>query len=133
MAGSPTCGKISTGIRFNASTAQSATATSATTTVKGRERAANTRRMFRLRANSSARLRYKWLNISRGSGDAEQATPHAEPGQYIINLGLGKQSLGFGHFVDIAETGLIARRRLLGRGAGGRELHRRIGGDPARA
>src|ERR1017187_9162139 len=46
MAGSPTCGKISTGMRRTARTAHSAMAIKATTTVSGLRRAARTRRIL---------------------------------------------------------------------------------------
>src|ERR1035441_3019638 len=46
MAGSPTCGKISTGMRRTARTAHRAMAINATTTVSGRRRAARTMRML---------------------------------------------------------------------------------------
>src|SRR6266852_2201844 len=46
MAGSPTCGKISTGIRLSASSEHSATASTAMRIVMGRLRAARTSRML---------------------------------------------------------------------------------------
>src|SRR5579864_5251198 len=105
MAGSPTCGKISTGMRRMASAAQSAMATRATTTVIGLDRAARTRRtMFSPRDGSLAYLDDKGLNIPGGGGDAQQAAPDAESRQCVVDLGLREQPLGFRHVVNVSEA-----------------------------
>jgi hypothetical protein len=100
MAGSPTWGKISTGIRLNANSAQSATATKATTTVIGRDRAARTRRIFCFLGfcsliRSLHSLQQKWLNVACSRGDPEKPTPYAEAGQNVVNFSLGQKPLGF--------------------------------------
>src|SRR2546422_5688747 len=102
------------------------------TTVTGRDRAANTKRIFRLRGNSLARLNNERLNVSRGCRNSKQTPPYAEPGQYIVDFSLGEKSLGFGYFVDVPQARLIACGRLLGRGTRSRHLHRGIGGDAPR-
>src|SRR5580704_12084707 len=105
MAGSPTCGKISTGMRWMASAAQRAIAMRATITVIGLVRAASTRRMVFLL--SIAYFRNEWLDISSGRGDAQQTTPDSEPCQRVVDLGLREQPLSLRHFVDISEARLI--------------------------
>src|SRR5450759_712399 len=126
-------------MRSRASTAQSAIAISATTTVIGLLRAARTRRMWvksssksgafrqplpdgrgsdRSRHHqgaiaSSAGLPDERLNIAGGRGHAEQAAPDGEPGQRVVDLGLREQALRLRDFRDGAETRLIPRRRLL--------------------
>src|SRR5450432_3792547 len=100
-------------MRFSARTAQSATATRATTTVKGRDRAANTKRIFCFRRSSLARLHNERLNIPRGCGNPEQTPPHAQPSQYIIDFCLGEKPVGFGYFVDVPQARLITCGRLL--------------------
>src|SRR5471030_773592 len=130
MAGSPTCGKMSTGIRCTASTAHSATAINATTTVKGLVRAAKTRRMI---LHSSAGFCREGPYISRRRRHAKQAAPHAEPCQRVVNLRLGQQALGFRYLVDIAQTSLVARSRLLQRCLRRRYLYRSVGRNSAGA
>src|SRR5471030_3122085 len=112
MAGSPTCGKMSTGIRCTASTAHNATAINATTTVKGLVRAAKTRRMI---LHSSAGFCREGPDISRRRSHAKQAAPDAEARQRVVNLRLGQQTLGFRYLVDIAQPGLVTGGRLLHR------------------
>src|SRR5690242_5145013 len=103
MAGSPTCGKISTGMRRTARTAHNAMAMSATMTVMGRPRAARTRRIWgTLRSHerergtqecvrhSFAGLRYEWLDVAGGGSDGQQGAPDTEPGERVVDLGLGK-------------------------------------------
>src|ERR1019366_2402479 len=111
MAGSPTWGKMSAGIRFSASTAQSAIAMRATTTVNGLLSAAKTRRML------LTCLRQEWLNVSGGGGHREQPAPDAEPGQRVVDFGLREQALRFGYLIDVAQGRLIAGRGLLDHGA----------------
>ena len=103
-----------------------------TTTVIGRLRAARTKRIFHL-SKSLTRLGNERLNVSRSSSDAEQRPPDAETGQRIIDLGLGQQALSFRDLIDVAKSRLIASCRLLGRGARGGDLDRRIRGHASRA
>src|SRR5690348_1191352 len=105
MAGSPTFGKISTGMRSTARKAASAMAINATRTVTGRRRAAKTRRMFHLPGNSLAGLREERLDVAGCGGHSKQRAPHAEPGESIIDLGLSQQPLRFGYFVDVPQAG----------------------------
>src|SRR5580704_17350905 len=128
MAGSPTCGKISTGMRWIASAAQRAIAMRATTTVIGLVRAARTRRMVLL-----ARLRNEWLDISGGRGDAQQTAPDSQPRQRIVDLGLREKPLGFRHFVDVSEARLIASGGLLSGRPRSRYFNRRVSCDAAGA
>src|SRR5271167_571872 len=107
MAGSPTCGKMSTGMRFRAKAAQSATANSAATTVNGRERAVKTRRML------PARLRHERLNISGRGGDSQQASPDGEARQNVVDFRLREQPLGFGQLVYIRQSRIVSRGCLL--------------------
>src|SRR5208283_3797391 len=133
MAGSPTWGKMSTGIRVKARTAQSAMATKATTTVNGLDRAANTKRILScFRGQSSHHLRDEGFNVSRCSRYAQESSPHAQAGQNIVNFRLSEKPLCFGNLIDVAESGLIARCRLLRGRARGRYLYRRAGGNAAR-
>src|SRR5579859_5984310 len=101
MAGSPTFGKMSTGMRSAASVANNAMATNATTMVMGRLSAAKTKRMFPSSSESLARLHDKRLNVARRGGDCEQGAPDGETGQSVVDLGLSEQTLGFGDFVDV--------------------------------
>jgi hypothetical protein len=79
------------GIRRTASTAQSAIAIKAMTTVIGLLRAARTRRIFFFPSqNSLACLGKEWLNIARCGSNSEQPPPDAETGQSIVDLGLGE-------------------------------------------
>jgi hypothetical protein len=87
----------------------------ATTTVIGRLRALRTKRICLYSLQSSARLSNEWLNVSGGCRNAEQPPPHAEPGQDIIDFSLREQSLRFGYFVYVSQSGLIPGRRLLNR------------------
>src|ERR1035437_389815 len=114
MAGSPTWGKMSAGMRSSASTAQSAIAMSATTTVNGLLRAAKTRRML------LTCLRQEWLNVSGRGGHSQQAAPDAEAGQRIVDFGLREQALRFRYLIDVPQARLITGRGLLDRGARGR-------------
>src|SRR5271157_158860 len=123
MAGSPTWGKMSAGMRSSASTAQRAIAMSATTTVNGRLRAAKTRRML------LTCLRKEWLNVSSRGSHSQQPAPDAEPGQRIVDFGLREQALRFGYLIDGAEARLIAGRGLLNRRARGRYLEGSVGGN----
>src|SRR5579864_6438175 len=127
MAGSPTCGKMSTGMRLTASVAHSAIAIRATTTVNGRLRAARTRRM----TSSLARLHHERLDIAGRSRNLKQPAPHTQARESVVNFGLREQPLGFGDLVDISEPALISSRRLLHRCAGGSHLDRRVGGNAA--
>jgi hypothetical protein len=82
---------MSIGMRRTASTAQSATAIKAMTTVIGLLRAARTRRiLFFPSRNSLAHLGKEWLNIARRDGNSEQPPPDAQTGQSIVYLGLGE-------------------------------------------
>ena len=56
-----------------------------------------------------------------------------EPGQRIVDFSLGEQPLRLGHLVDIAQARPVTRGGLLGGRARGRNLHGRVGRDPARA
>src|ERR1019366_7709129 len=127
MAGSPTWGKMSAGMRSSASTAQRAIAVRATTTVNGLLSAAKTRRML------LTCLRQEWLNVSGGGGHREQPAPDAEPGQRVVDIGLREQALRFGYLIDVAQARLIAGRGLLDRGARGGHLGGSVGGDFAGA
>src|SRR5579864_2222156 len=98
MAGSPTWGKISTGIRRTARNANRAIVISATSTVIGRLSAARTNRMLPL--SSLAGLEQKRLNISSHGCDFEQAPPDAQASQRVIYLRLCQQALRLGDFID---------------------------------
>src|ERR1700733_6728743 len=102
MAGSPTLGKISTGIRCTANTADRAMAISPTTTVIGRPRAAKTKRMGHS-STSLTGVEHERLKVTGRAGDAEQSPPDTQTGQRIIDLGLGQEPLGFSDLVDIAK------------------------------
>src|ERR1700680_1673877 len=103
MAGSPTLGKMSTGIRRAARNAKSARETNATTTVTGRPSEARTKRMFHFLWKSLAGLGDEWLNVSRGGSDSEQPAPDTETGKRIVNLGLREQPLRFRDLIDIPQ------------------------------
>src|ERR1035438_4170483 len=132
MAGSPTCGKISTGIRRSASAAHKAMAISATTTVNGRDRAAKTRRMLFFRGSPRG-LRDEGLNTAGRGRNAKQTAPDVEPGKRVVDFSLRQQPLRFGDLIDVSQTSLITRAGLLRRIAGGGHLHWRVGGDALRA
>src|SRR5450755_4751601 len=100
MAGSPTCGKMSTGIRRTARSAKSAIAIRATTTVMGRLSAARTNRMHPLAA-SLAGLQKKRLKIAGRGCNLQQAAPYTQPSQRVVDLRLCEQALGFRHFIDV--------------------------------
>src|SRR5579863_9214464 len=100
MAGSPTWGKISTGMRLSARPAQRAIARRATTTVMGRERAASTS-FIRTRLSFGG-LGDKRLEVARGGCDAEKATPDGEACEGVVDLGLREEALGFGYVVNDA-------------------------------
>ena len=103
MAGSPTCGKMSTGMRSMARIAQSATARSANTTVTGRESEPKTKRMdSRFPGASSPRLGQEGPDIARRRRDGEQPAPDAQPGQCVVDLRLRQQALGVGDFGDVS-------------------------------
>src|SRR4051812_22981686 len=123
---------MSTAMRRAATNANSASATSATTTVMGRLRAPKTKRMLYPRG-SLAHLSNERLNIASGRRNPEQATPHSESGQHVVNLSLREQSLRFGDGIDDTQSRLITRGRLIKRGSGSRNLHRRVGGNAAGA
>src|SRR6516225_1738017 len=133
MAGSPPLGKISTGMRVNASAAPTAIATMATTTVIGLLSAARTRRIFVSSTPIScplpARLCQERSQVARSRSNAQQTTPYAHAGQRIVDLRGGQQTLGFGHLIDGSEAGFITGRGLLGCRSGRRYLQRRVGGD----
>src|ERR1039457_1296258 len=128
MAGSPTCGKMSIGIRWIARIEHNATAMMATTTVMGRERASRTRRICWLPvaqwARSLTHLREERLKIASGRRDAQQAAPDSQTGQCFVDLGLREQPLRLRHLVDVCEPGWITSRRLTGGGAGSGYLDR---------
>src|ERR1035437_6023013 len=98
---------MSAGMRSSASTAQSAIAIRATTTVNGRLRAAKTRRML------LTCLRQEWLNVSGRGGHSQQPAPDTEAGQRIVDFGLREQVLRFRYLIDVPQARLIA-----GRGSG---------------
>src|ERR1035437_402685 len=102
MAGSPTWGKMSAGMRSSASTAQRAIAIRATTTVNGLLSAAKTRRML------LTCLRQEWLNVSGGGGHREQPAPDAEAGQRIVDFGLREQALRFRYLLDVPPARFVA-------------------------
>src|SRR5579863_978449 len=160
MAGSPTWGKISTGIRRTARYANSAIATSATTTVMGRLSAARTSRIRPLSAcqecfgrlkpaplevaqalspantlqlASLAGLCEKRLKITGHGRDLQQPAPDTQASQCVIDLRLRQQPLRFRHFVDIGQARLVARRGLLQCGARSSDLNWSIGHNFASA
>src|SRR5215831_17700868 len=101
MAGSPTWGKISTGIRCTASIDASATAINTTTTVSGRLSASKTSpRHFKnspfLQISLLTRICQKRLNVSRHCRHAKQSAPDVEPGQAVIDLSLSQKALSLG-------------------------------------
>src|ERR1039458_7643951 len=130
MAGSPTCGKISTGMRRTARTAHRAMAISATTTVSGLRSAASTsliewgaalqvcagppgpaqagvdagRRTGVLphTACSLPDLRPEGPDVAGWRSHRQQPAPHAQPGERVVDFGLREKPLGFRHFVDVA-------------------------------
>src|ERR1019366_5666348 len=97
-----------------ASAANKATATSATTTVMGRESAARTARMGppawtadKCRGSLIC-LRQKRRQISCDRGEAEQSAPHTEPSQGIVHLGLSQQALRVGNFGDVSQSRFVS-------------------------
>src|ERR1035437_7955219 len=118
---------MSAGMRSSASTAQSAIAIRATTTVNGRLRAAKTRRML------LTCLRQEWLNVSGGGGHSQQPAPDAEAGQRVVDFGLREEALRFRYLIDVAQARLIAGSGLLDRGARGRYREGSVGGNSAGA
>src|SRR6476620_4302424 len=100
MAGSPTCGKISAGMRMTARMAQRAMATSATTTVMGRVRAARTsltgtialRRHECLRHKKSlGHLGEERADIAGGGGDSQEGAPYGKAGEGVVDFGLRQE------------------------------------------
>src|ERR1035441_8090469 len=113
MAGSPTCGKMSMGMRRTARTAHRAIAIKATTTVMGLLRAARTRRMMPAPSRHSlACLGDEGPDVPGCGSHAEQSPPDSQPRQRFVNFSLREEPLGLRHLVDIAQPGLIASRRL---------------------
>src|ERR1017187_2127627 len=130
IAGSPTCGKMSIGMRSTASTAQRAIAIKATTTVIGLLRAARTRRIWPAPSRHSlACLGDEGPDVTGCGSHAEQSPPDSQPRQRFVNFSLREEPLGLRHLVDIAQPGLIASRRLVRSGARRAHLDRRVGGD----
>src|ERR1035441_5954011 len=113
MAGSPTWGKISTGIRSTASSAHRAMAIRAMTTVTGRLRAANTRRMVHLFGQSLTGLGEEGLKIAAGRRDFEQRAPDVQAGQSVVDLSLHEQPLSLRHVIDRRQPRLVPHRGLL--------------------
>src|ERR1039458_8301002 len=101
MAGSPTCGKISIGMRSTARTAQSAIAIRATITVIGLLSAARTRRMIPASwRHSLACLGQEGPDVAARGSHAEQSPPGSQQRQRIVYFGLREEPLRFRHVVD---------------------------------
>src|SRR5579863_7226318 len=118
MAGSPTCGKMSTGMRWAASTAPRAIAISATTTVIGLPRAARTKRIVRAPLASLRCLSEKRLNVAARRLELQARAPHAQARQSVVDLSLNQQALRLSDIIDRRQPGLVSRGSLLKRNAG---------------
>src|ERR1039458_7006021 len=120
---------MSMGMRRTASTAQSAIAINATTTVIGLLRAARTRRIWPAPFRRSlACLGHEGPDVPGCGSHAEQSPPDSQPRQRFVDFSLREQPLRLRHLVDIAQAGLIASRRLVGSGARRAHIDRRVAG-----
>src|SRR5690349_18756468 len=112
MTGRFRLGKISTGIRNNASTASNPTAITTTRTVNGRRRAA---RISHISVTSSGSLSYqveKRLEVALREGLAQHGAPHGQARQIVFDFGLQEKTLRFGDLHNGCQPSFVSSSGL---------------------